>query len=77
MTMSAGKITDILSGRQWQQVLERDAQADGKFFYAVQSTGIVCRPTCPSRRPVRTNVAPADDAIRNEQRRHLILRPEP
>jgi AraC family transcriptional regulator of adaptative response/methylated-DNA-[protein]-cysteine methyltransferase len=56
MTMSAGKITDILSGRQWQQVLERDAQADGKFFYAVQSTGIVCRPTCPSRRPVRANV---------------------
>jgi AraC family transcriptional regulator of adaptative response/methylated-DNA-[protein]-cysteine methyltransferase len=56
MTMSAGKITDILSGRQWQQVLERDANADGKFFYAVQSTGIVCRPTCPSRRPTRANV---------------------
>jgi AraC family transcriptional regulator of adaptative response/methylated-DNA-[protein]-cysteine methyltransferase len=56
MTMSAGKITDILSGRQWQQVLERDASADGKFFYAVQSTGIVCRPTCPSRRPTRANV---------------------
>ncbi len=56
MTMSAGKITDILSGRQWQQVLERDASADGRFFYAVRSTGIVCRPTCPSRRPARSNV---------------------
>jgi AraC family transcriptional regulator of adaptative response/methylated-DNA-[protein]-cysteine methyltransferase len=56
MTMSAGKITDILSGRRWQQVLERDASADGKFFYAVRSTGIVCRPTCPSRRPARANV---------------------
>lgn len=56
MTMAAGKITDILSGRQWQQVLERDAEADGKFFYAVRSTGIVCRPTCPSRRPAKTNV---------------------
>jgi AraC family transcriptional regulator of adaptative response/methylated-DNA-[protein]-cysteine methyltransferase len=56
MAMSAGKITDILSGRQWQQVLERDASADGRFFYAVRSTGIVCRPTCPSRRPARSNV---------------------
>lgn len=54
--MSTGKITDILSGRQWQQVLDRDASADGKFFYAVRSTGIFCKPTCPSRRPVRSNV---------------------
>lgn len=54
--MTAGKITDILSGRQWQQVLDRDSSADGKFFYAVRSTKIVCRPTCPSRRPTRANV---------------------
>ncbi len=56
MATSADKIADILSGRQWQQVLERDPKADGSFFYAVRSTGIVCRPTCPSRRPSRTNV---------------------
>ncbi len=57
MTMSAGKITDILSARQWQQVLDRDARADGQFFYAVHTTGIVCRPSCPSRRPGKANVA--------------------
>lgn len=42
--------------QQWQQVLSRDARADGKFVYAVRSTHIYCRPTCPSRRPRRTNV---------------------
>jgi len=40
----------------WQQVLMRDASADGSFVYAVTSTGIFCRPTCPSRRPLRGNV---------------------
>ncbi|MCU1306508.1 MAG: regulatory protein [Acidobacteriaceae bacterium] len=42
--------------QQWQQVLARDAHSDGKFVYAVRSTGIYCRPTCPSRRPRRDNV---------------------
>jgi AraC family transcriptional regulator of adaptative response/methylated-DNA-[protein]-cysteine methyltransferase len=37
--------------RMWCSVLERDARADGKFVYAVRTTGIYCRPTCPSRRP--------------------------
>jgi len=49
-------VPSIFPGRQWQQVLTRDASADGQFFYAVQSTGIYCRPTCPSRRPTRRNV---------------------
>jgi AraC family transcriptional regulator of adaptative response/methylated-DNA-[protein]-cysteine methyltransferase len=44
-------------GRQWQQVLERDPSADGQFFYAVKSTGVYCRPSCPSRRPSRKNVS--------------------
>ena len=46
----------LFPGRQWQQVLERDARADGQFFYAVKSTKIYCRPSCPSRRPSRKNV---------------------
>lgn len=36
---------------QYQAVLARDAQADGAFVYAVRSTGIYCRPSCPSRKP--------------------------
>jgi AraC family transcriptional regulator of adaptative response/methylated-DNA-[protein]-cysteine methyltransferase len=35
----------------WQAVLTRDRSAEGRFVYAVTSTRIYCRPTCPSRRP--------------------------
>ncbi|MFP6774496.1 MAG: bifunctional DNA-binding transcriptional regulator/O6-methylguanine-DNA methyltransferase Ada [Alphaproteobacteria bacterium] len=41
---------------RWQAVQGRDSAADGRFVYAVTSTGIYCRPTCPSRRPLRRNV---------------------
>jgi AraC family transcriptional regulator of adaptative response/methylated-DNA-[protein]-cysteine methyltransferase len=40
----------------WQAVLGRDARFDGAFVYAVRSTGIYCRPSCPSRRPRREHV---------------------
>jgi AraC family transcriptional regulator of adaptative response/methylated-DNA-[protein]-cysteine methyltransferase len=40
----------------WQAVLRRDPSMDGEFFYAVRSTGVFCRPTCPSRRPARSRV---------------------
>ena len=39
------------AGKAWQQVLARDARADGQFVYAVKSTGIYCKPSCASRRP--------------------------
>ena len=41
---------------QWRIVLARDRRFDGAFVYAVRSTGIYCRPSCPSRRPRRTLV---------------------
>src|SRR5262249_1467546 len=41
---------------RWQAVLDRDEAADGTFVYAVQTTGIYCRPSCPSRRPRRDRV---------------------
>ncbi len=40
----------------WDAVAARDRSMDGVFFYAVMSTGIYCRPSCPSRRPLRENV---------------------
>ena len=39
----------------WRQVLARDASAS--FVYAVASTGVFCRPSCPSRRPAAANVS--------------------
>jgi AraC family transcriptional regulator of adaptative response/methylated-DNA-[protein]-cysteine methyltransferase len=41
----------------WRAVLERDAGYDGRLVYAVATTGIYCRPSCPSRRPNRKNVS--------------------
>jgi AraC family transcriptional regulator, regulatory protein of adaptative response / methylated-DNA-[protein]-cysteine methyltransferase len=41
----------------WESVLGRDPAADGRFLYGVTTTGIYCRPSCPSRRPKRDNVA--------------------
>jgi AraC family transcriptional regulator, regulatory protein of adaptative response / methylated-DNA-[protein]-cysteine methyltransferase len=40
----------------WTAVQSRDRGADGAFVYAVRSTGIYCRPSCPSRRPNREQV---------------------
>ncbi|MGH9739963.1 MAG: bifunctional DNA-binding transcriptional regulator/O6-methylguanine-DNA methyltransferase Ada [Candidatus Acidiferrales bacterium] len=40
----------------WQAVQARDRRADGAFVYAVESTGVYCRPSCPSRRPRAANV---------------------
>lgn len=42
---------------RWQAVLDRNHLADGAFVYAVRSTGIYCRPSCPSRHPRRAIVA--------------------
>ena len=36
--------------------MERDARQDGRFVFAVRTTGIYCRPSCPSRRPRRDSV---------------------
>jgi AraC family transcriptional regulator of adaptative response/methylated-DNA-[protein]-cysteine methyltransferase len=41
---------------KWQQILARDARQDGRFVFAVRTTGIYCRPSCPSRRPRRDSV---------------------
>jgi len=41
----------------WRAVQARDATQDGQFVFAVSSTGVYCRPSCPSRRPRRENVS--------------------
>ena len=41
---------------RWHAVQSRDRSADGAFVYAVRSTGIYCRPSCPSRKPRRDQV---------------------
>lgn len=41
---------------RWQSVLQRDADADGQFVFAVQTTGIFCRPSCRAKHALRKNV---------------------
>jgi AraC family transcriptional regulator of adaptative response/methylated-DNA-[protein]-cysteine methyltransferase len=41
---------------RWRAVSARDREWDGRFVYAVQTTGVYCRPSCPARRPHRRNV---------------------
>src|SRR5438034_10896506 len=43
--------------RQWEAVMSRDPNQDGRFVFAVSSTGVYCRPSCPSRRPRRERVS--------------------
>src|SRR4051795_5575197 len=44
------------SATLWQAVLDRDRSQDGRFFYGVVTTGVYCRPSCASRRPLQKNV---------------------
>lgn len=64
---------------KWNAVVENNASYDGKFFYAVKSTGIFCRPSCKSREPKRENVCffdTADDAIEEGFRACKRCRPD-
>ncbi len=49
---------------RWNVVEKRDASKDGTFVYGVTTTGVYCKPSCASRRPLRKNVrfyeTPAD-----------------
>ncbi|CAM3716940.1 bifunctional DNA-binding transcriptional regulator/O6-methylguanine-DNA methyltransferase Ada [Rahnella bruchi] len=52
---------------RWQAVVSCDATADGKFVYAVKTTGIYCAPSCSSRQPKPENILYFDDAESAEQ----------
>ncbi|HJU94235.1 MAG TPA: bifunctional DNA-binding transcriptional regulator/O6-methylguanine-DNA methyltransferase Ada [Pyrinomonadaceae bacterium] len=41
----------------WQAVVAKDPRFDGQFVFAVSSTGVYCRPSCPSRRAHRERVS--------------------
>lgn len=65
--------------QRWQAVVERNAGQDGKFVFAVSSTGVFCRPSCPARRPRRENVqffSTSQDAEKAGYRACLRCRPK-
>ncbi|MGW1494280.1 DNA-3-methyladenine glycosylase 2 family protein [Streptomyces sp. NPDC002402] len=52
MTIEDSRIEDS----RYEAVSSRDARFDGMFFFAVSTTGIYCRPSCPAITPKRQNV---------------------
>jgi AraC family transcriptional regulator of adaptative response/methylated-DNA-[protein]-cysteine methyltransferase len=61
------QMTSGSPNQKWTLVLARDAKADGRFVYAVKSTGVFCRPSCPSRRPKLENVEFFDSSVQAQQ----------
>ena len=53
----AAVVSTLSAARRWRIVLARDRRYDDAFVYAVRSTGIYCRPSCPSKKPRRDQVA--------------------
>jgi AraC family transcriptional regulator of adaptative response/methylated-DNA-[protein]-cysteine methyltransferase len=77
-TTASGPITYSVDDA-WRAVASRDVSADGRVFYGVTTTGVYCRPSCPSRRPARGNVRFFDvpeDAERAGFRACLRCRPK-
>ena len=52
-TLFSAESLQIDDAAKWRAVVAHDRRADGRFVYAVESTGIYCRPSCASRRPRR------------------------
>jgi AraC family transcriptional regulator of adaptative response/methylated-DNA-[protein]-cysteine methyltransferase len=54
IALSAAPTASLDPESAWQRVIARDRAA--RFFYAVATTGVFCRPSCKSRRPLQSNV---------------------
>ena len=68
----------------WEAVHKRDKSRDGTFFYGVLTTGVYCRPSCPSRRALLGNVRFYESATEAERnglrpclRCRLLIAPGP
>ena len=51
LTGESGGISNVL----WDAIVKKDRSCDGKFVYAVVTTNIYCRPSCPARNPQHRN----------------------
>ena len=57
MTQTARILQPFSSDEErWEAVVRRDRAADGAFYYAVQTTGVYCRPSCAARLARREHV---------------------
>lgn len=56
MTRIDRQATAAENDARWAALLSRNPESAADFYYGVRTTGVYCRPTCPSRRPRRDNV---------------------
>jgi AraC family transcriptional regulator of adaptative response/methylated-DNA-[protein]-cysteine methyltransferase len=63
-----------ISENAWAAVLRRDRRYDGKFVYVAVTTGIYCRPSCPSRRPHRRHARIFGNAAEAERAGYVACR---
>lgn len=47
---------DVANDPRWARIVARDRTADGHLWYSVMTTGVYCRPSCPSRSANPANV---------------------
>jgi AraC family transcriptional regulator, regulatory protein of adaptative response / methylated-DNA-[protein]-cysteine methyltransferase len=57
MPVARSNSSNLNDGQRWDAVVARDDRHDGEFVFAVATTGVYCRPSCPARRPRRENVS--------------------
>lgn len=57
----------LTDDEKWESIVYRDSTADGKFYYCVKTTGIYCKPSCSSRRPLRENILFVNDEVEAER----------
>lgn len=48
-TMTTSPTPSLANDPRWARIVARDRTADGLFWYSVSTTGVYCRPSCPSR----------------------------
>jgi AraC family transcriptional regulator of adaptative response/methylated-DNA-[protein]-cysteine methyltransferase len=57
MEIQSGGADTLTDDDRYAAVLRRDGAFDGRFYYAVQTTGVYCRPSCAARSALRKNVS--------------------
>src|SRR5579871_1559317 len=54
--LSKPTIPSVADDPRWARIVARDKSADGRIWYSVSTTGVYCRPSCPSRTANPKNV---------------------
>ena len=60
---SRAPLRSVADDPRWSRIVARDKTADGRFWYSVSTTGVYCRPSCPSRTANPRNVLRVENRV--------------